>query len=99
MKQLTIRGFDPELERRLNRLARRHHLSLNKAVLLLLRRGAGLDEGEDRPPTVGSSLDHFIGSWSKGEERGFLAALRDLDPIDESFWRGRSCLTPPPARR
>jgi hypothetical protein len=87
MKQLTIRGFDPELERRLKQLSRRQRLSLNKAVLLLLRRGAGLDEGEDRPPTVGSSFNHFIGSWSKGEEREFLAALRDLDRIDESFWR------------
>ena len=37
MKQLTIRGFDDELIRRIRAVAREEGLSLNQAVLRLLR--------------------------------------------------------------
>ena len=59
MNQLTVRGFDDELNDHLQRLARREGISLNKAALKLLRKGAGLtgDAGDDR--TIGSSLDFF----------------------------------------
>ena len=40
MDQLSLRGFDKELARRIRELARREHVSLNKAALLLMRRGA-----------------------------------------------------------
>ena len=60
MNQLTVRGFDDELNDHLQRLARREGISLNKAALKLLRKGAGLTgrrPGDDR--TIGSSLDFF----------------------------------------
>ena len=41
MKQLTIRGFDEDLERAIRQLARRDGISLNRAALKLLRRGRG----------------------------------------------------------
>lgn len=49
MDHLSVRGFDKELERRLRELARRENVSLNKAALLLLRRGAGLLESGQSP--------------------------------------------------
>ncbi len=49
MTQLTLRGLDPELEKRLRELAARDQLSLNKAALKLMRRGAGLES--HRHPT------------------------------------------------
>ncbi|MDA2937695.1 hypothetical protein MYX75_05455 [Acidobacteria bacterium AH-259-A15] len=69
MKQLTICGFDKELGKRLERLARKEGLSLNKAALLLLRRGAGLGVAQNQTDIVGDSLDHIIGSWSEEEEK------------------------------
>ena len=59
MQQLTIRGFDKELVSRIRRLADREGISLNKAVLKLLRRGAGLGEGQGGADTVGATLDHL----------------------------------------
>ena len=59
MKQLTIRGFDKRLEREIRELAAREGVSLNKAVLRLLRRGAGLKEPESALDVVGASLDHL----------------------------------------
>ena len=39
MKQLTLRGFDEGLKHRLEELAQTHSISLNRAALILMRRG------------------------------------------------------------
>ncbi len=87
MSQLTIRGFDKRLDRRIRELARREGLSLNRAVLRLLRRGAGLEDGAPSSQIVGSSLDDLIGTWSDEEAREFNEAVADLETIDEAMWR------------
>ena len=86
MKQLTIRGFEHELAKRIRRLANQEGLSLNQAVLKLLRKGAGLGEGKGGADTVGSSLDHLIGTWTPEEADELDHALDDLEEIDESMW-------------
>ena len=87
MKQLTIRGFDKQLQRKIEELARSRSVSLNKAALELMRKGAGLLEGRARHDVVGDRLDDFIGSWSEPREREFLDAVSDLERVDEAFWR------------
>lgn len=86
MKQLTIRGFDEDLARRIRRLANREGISLNQAVLRLLRKGAGLGEQGPHADTVGSSLDHLIGTWTAEEAAQLDRALEDFEEIDESMW-------------
>jgi hypothetical protein len=86
MKQLTLRGFDKELERRLTQLAERENLSLNKTVLLLLRKVTGLEATAVRANRVGDSLDEFIGLWSPAEQQEFNAATRVFEEIDETLW-------------
>jgi hypothetical protein len=87
MKQLTVRGFDPELERRLRQVAKERGVSLNRAVLILLREGAGLG-GRGRGPAhvVGDSLDDLIGTWSPGDERAFQQAISIFETIDPHLW-------------
>lgn len=85
MKQLTIRGFDSALQQHLHKLAQEEGLSLNKAALLLLRRGAGLDSLKHRANKVGDTLDHLIGAWSQEEEETFFQTLAPLDQIDKTF--------------
>ncbi len=84
--QLTIRGFDDELEQRLRHLAREQDMSLNRAALTLMRRGAGLDSPGRSPNVVGSSLDHLMGIWSEEEAAEFQEATRDFDRVDEDLW-------------
>jgi hypothetical protein len=86
MKQLTLRGFDKELERRLTQLAERENLSLNKTVLLLLRKVTGLEATAVGANRVGDSLDEFIGVWSPAEQQEFNAATRVFEEIDETLW-------------
>ena len=87
MNQLTVRGFDDELAERIRRLAKRDGTSLNQAALKLLRRGAGLADPAHRPDTVGSSLDHLIGSCSAEAAAELDAALEEFEVIDEAAWR------------
>ena len=84
---MTIRGFDEELERRLKNLAREEHISLNRAALTLLRRGAGLVAAGAAPRVIGGALDDFMGDWSEEEEREFLAAVEPMEQIDEEMWK------------
>lgn len=85
MKQLTVRGLVDELVRAIRRLANRDETSLNRAAVKLMRRGEGLD---DRPAadTVGSSLDHLIGTWSDAEADEIERTLRHFKTIDEAMW-------------
>ena len=87
MRQLTIRGFDDELSARIQRLAKREGISLNQAVLRLLRRGAGLSDSTAGADMIGTSLDHIIGSWTQAEADEIDGALREFEEIDEDVWR------------
>lgn len=85
MKQLTVRGFEKDIESKLQEIARQKGISLNKAVLLLLREGAGLSK-DASSNKIGASLDHLAGSWSDREAEAFLESLEVFETIDESLW-------------
>lgn len=86
IRQLTLRGFGPELEARLRRAAETENLSLNQAALRFMERGAGLAERRARLDTIGSGLDAFIGSWTEKQAREVLKATRDFERVDAGFW-------------
>jgi hypothetical protein len=87
LKQLTIRGFDPEIEEQIRDLARREGLSLNQAVMQLLRRARGRQDSTDRIHRVGSALDDLAGTWSQRDEQEFAKAIEPLERIDSTFWQ------------
>jgi hypothetical protein len=87
MSQLSLRGFDKQLERRLKELARREGVSLNKAALILMKKGAGLEEPEQSSTAIGDGLDRFIGRWSKADEDRFLKSIAACEAVDENLWK------------
>lgn len=87
MKQITIRGLDRELERRVRALARAEGISLNKAVLRLLRMGAGMTPPREEEVSVGGTLDHLVGTWTEAEARAFGHAVADFERIDPGLWK------------
>ena len=86
MNQLTIRGFDAQLEECLRRLAADRRISLNRAALTLMRRGAGLAERREPPDRVGSALDSFIGVWSDEDESELRRSTEPFEQIDPGLW-------------
>ncbi len=85
-KQLTLRGFDADLERALVKEARAHGLSLNQAAVKLLRRGAGLASGP-APNAVGHALDHLIGTWTTDDATRVTTATAVFARVDEDLWK------------
>ena len=88
-KQLTVRGFDAELASRIRGAARERGVSLNRAAVALLRKGAGLGPPGDRGDVVGTSLDHLAGTWTELDEREMREALRGTEAIDSEMWARR----------
>ena len=84
--QITLRSLDPRLIDEVRRLARSEGISLNKATLKLLRKGAGFDQRRG-PNVVGTSLDHLFGTWDDDDARQFRRAIRSCELTDKSFWK------------
>lgn len=87
MNQLTLRGLEKELERRIRQLAEQEHISMNKAALKLMRRGSGLDHAAPDSNMIGDRLDDFIGSWSAEEAADFDNAVAVFEEIDAEQWQ------------
>jgi hypothetical protein len=84
-KQVTVRGLDPRVFRAIRELAKRERISLNRAALRLLERGAGL--AESRPDDrIGNSLDHLFGTWTENEAKEFLGSIESCEQIDAELW-------------
>ncbi len=87
IKHLTIRGLDKQTEAELQHLARQRKLSINKAALALIRKGAGIRDDGHGPEVIAQALDPFIGSWSEADEQEFRNAIAELNRVDESLWQ------------
>lgn len=86
MDQITVRGFDKQLASVIRRLANQEHISLNKAVLRLLRKGAGIETRPEIDSTIGHSLDRFVGSWSESQAEEFDESVQVFNKIDADVW-------------
>lgn len=86
MRQLTIRGFDLELEQTIRSLARREGISMNKAALRLLRRGADLLENREGG-RIGMRLNKYAGTMTDEEASELLGSIAQTEQIDADLWR------------
>ena len=88
MSQITLRGFDQELEQQIRQLAEQEHTSLNKAALKLVRRGANLERGAGAgTEVIGNQLNNFIGSWDNDQSRDFDQAVAVFQTVDAELWQ------------
>lgn len=82
--QITIRGLGRALEEEIQKLAAEEGISLNKAAIRLLAKGAGLTEGNKT--VIGGDLDHLFGTWEVADAKEFLESIKSCEQIDEDFW-------------
>jgi hypothetical protein len=83
--QLTVRGLDPRLQQAIRELARRERISLNKAALRLLEKGAGVERPADTD-RIGDALDPWIGTWTATEAEAFLESIASCEQVDPELW-------------
>jgi hypothetical protein len=85
--QLTLRGLDPRVLAEIERLAEARGISLNKAALILLERGAGVQKVGAQARKIGSNLDRFVGIWPPAEASNFLRSIQSLDQVADELWK------------
>jgi len=83
MKQHTIRGIPPEVEKAIAEEARKKGLSYNKALISLLRKAVGCEEKRKEH----HDLDEFCGIWAQSPELDVTPFLEEQRRIDESLWK------------
>jgi hypothetical protein len=87
ISQITVRGLNPQVMAEIQRVARAKGISLNKAALTVLTRGAGLEEPPDSSRLIGNALNRFVGTWTAKQANDFSRSTRSLEQVDEDLWK------------
>ena len=88
MKQITVRGLPPEVEKIIKKEAHRKGLSLNKAFVSVLERAAtGKKDVKKKGKILYHDLDPFFGIWNNEESAEFQKSLDFQRKIDEGLWK------------
>ena len=84
MSQITIRGLDPVIERKIRRIAKKNGKSLNRVILDMVYQSAGL-KIQDRKPAA-HSLKKLAGGWSEKDASEFEESIKFCGQVDEEMW-------------
>lgn len=87
MKQITIRGIPPHVEKAVKKEAERRKTSLNKAIVSILEKAAGASETGKKKQMLYHDLDHLAGLWAREEAAEFDKALDAQRKIDAGLWK------------
>jgi hypothetical protein len=88
MRQITLRGIPEDIETIAENEAKSRGVSLNKAFLSLLRKGAEQQAhlARGKKSRAGSEFKQFLGLWNKEEAAVFDKSLKDQRGIDSEQW-------------
>lgn len=81
MAQITLRGIDPQIERKIRRMAKKSGKSLNRVILDMIYQHTGKSK---KAPA--DSLRKFAGGWSEKDALQFLESIKSCEQIDEEMW-------------
>ena len=84
MSQITIRGMDPAIERKIRQIAKNNGKSINRVILDMLYQSAGLKK-QGRQPAA-HSLKKLAGGWSEKDASEFEESIKSCEKIDEEMW-------------
>lgn len=85
MSQITIRGIDPAIERKIRKLAEQSGKSLNHVILDMVYECTGLRKRNKKP--AATSLGKLAGGWSENEASQFLESIKSCEQIDQEMWK------------
>jgi len=85
MKSITIHQIEDDINKKLNELARKKKMSLNKTVKYLLRKALGLES--DVKEIRRKDFSEFLGVWNKNDLNSFKKATADFDKIAKEDWK------------
>jgi hypothetical protein len=85
MNQITLRGIDDEVEKKIRRMAREKGTSVNKVLLDLIHQQAGAKHRRGKP--IGESIRKLAGTWTKKQAANFMESIKSCEQIDETMWK------------
>ncbi|MBW2014431.1 MAG: hypothetical protein JRI69_11705 [Deltaproteobacteria bacterium] len=87
MTQITLRGMDPEIEKKkkIRQTSRMTGKSLNRVILDMIYNYTGLNKKRRTPSAA--SLTKLAGGWSEKEASKFFESLKSCEQIDEEMWK------------
>jgi len=86
MKQITLRGLSPKLEKIIKEEAEKRNLSLNRSILTLLEEKLACKE-PTAEKAIYHDLDALCGVWLKREANEFERFLSEQRRVDEEMWK------------
>jgi hypothetical protein len=84
VKQITVRGIPPDIEKKIRKEAQQKKVSINKALLSILHESAGRPQTDKK--ILFHDLDHLSGVWKKEEAETFTKALSSQRTVDADLW-------------
>ncbi|MGA1825127.1 MAG: FitA-like ribbon-helix-helix domain-containing protein [bacterium] len=85
MKSITIRGIDPELDKKLKQTAAERSKSVNQLLLEILRKDLGLQK-KKKFTKIYKDLDHLFGKWKEEEFQDIQNKIGLERKIDKELW-------------
>ena len=86
LKNMTLRGLDPQLAAKLKEAAEQEGKSVNQTALDALRKQFGLDQSR-RFTEVHRDLDHLFGRWDEDEFARIQQKIDSERRIDSELWQ------------
>ena len=83
MKQITLRGIDPEVEHKIRQKAKENRQSINQVLVGIIHQNFG----DKRRVAKAASLKQLAGTWSDREASDFLTVVEFVNEIDGDMWR------------
>jgi hypothetical protein len=79
MSQLTIRGLEPEIEKKIRQIAKARGRSINSVITKIIS-----EKLKKRKKTKGSEeIRKLAGGWTEKEARDFEEAIEPLERVDK----------------
>ncbi len=76
--------MDPEIERKVRRIAKKGGKSINRVILDMIYQHTGLGKKDKRPQA--HSLKRLAGGWSEKDASQFMESIKSCEQIDEEMW-------------
>ena len=86
MKNMTVRGVQPELEEKLRQAADAADKSVNQTILDALTEYFGLGK-KKRFTAVHHNMDHLFGRWSAAEFKRIQGRIDAGRQVDDELWQ------------
>jgi hypothetical protein len=85
MPQITLRGMDEKVEKKIRSIARQKGQSLNRVILDMIYHYTGMKKKGEEPQ--GASLRKLAGGWSREQAAEFQESIKSCEQIDEAMWK------------